>query len=169
MLLDSLFANSGDVIGKYDRSEVVLLDCRPLYNADDDYRLTHHAGYHPKTLEGLLLSPLWSRFWQDAHGKITAALRRRGVSKLLVVCYCKKGRHRSVGVRAQLHHCLEGVDLEFLASKDLCSGRLWRYLCDGAHARCSDCHPCGGPLGELADIVRATALEQWLVFENSLW
>ena len=167
MMLDSLFANSGDVIGKYDRSEVVLLDCRSLYNADHDFRLAHHAGYHPKNLEGLLLSPEWSRFWQDAHGKIIAALQRRNVSKLLVVCYCKKGRHRSVGVRAQLHHCLQAIGMECLASNDLCSGRLWGHMCDGAHARCSDCHPCGGQLGELADCVRVTALEHWLALENS--
>jgi hypothetical protein len=100
MLLDSLFANSGDAIGVYDRSEVVLLDCRPLYNADDDHRLTHNVSYHPKILEGLLMSPSWSRFWQDAHATIAGALHRPDVSKLLIVCYCKKGRHRSVGVRA---------------------------------------------------------------------
>ena len=59
------------------------------------------------------------------------------------------------------------IGMECLASNDLCSGRLWGHMCDGAHARCSDCHPYGGRLGELADCVRVTALEHWLALENS--
>jgi len=131
MLLDSLFANSGHVVSTYERSEILFLDCRPLYNSDHDFRLRKHAGYHPKTLEGLLSSSSWNDFWQNAHEQIVSALQPKDVSKLLVVCYCKKGRHRSVGVRELLHHCLQVIGVKDIASKDLCSGRLWKFCAMG--------------------------------------
>ena len=121
-----------------------------------------------KNLPGLLHSRAWNEFWEDAHDKIVAALQRSDVSKLLVVCYCKKGRHRSVGVRALLHHCLLGAGVERIALNDLCSGRLWKHFCDGAHSRCTECHPRGGQLACLAESVRVDASEQWFAFENSL-
>ena len=66
LLLDSLFANFPEIAGIYDRSEVVLLDCRALRNAEHDWRLTKYAGYHPKNLEGLLDSKAWGDVWREA-------------------------------------------------------------------------------------------------------
>ena len=82
LLLDSLFANFPEIAGIYDRSEVVLLDCRVLRNADHDWRLTKHAGYHPKNLEGLLDSKAWGDVWREAYASVEGALSQEDVSKV---------------------------------------------------------------------------------------
>ena len=166
MLLDSLFANFPELACSYDRSEVVLLDCRALNDGNQDWRLRGHAGYHPKNLAGLLDSSAWNELWHDAYTRVKSVLESGDASKVLVVCYCRVGRHRSVGVRHLMHHCFSAMDFQNVISQDLCSGRLWSRLCDGQHARCVECHPCGLDF-ELAESVRENALRQWLAYDWS--
>ena len=165
MLLDSLFANFPDVLDGYKRSEVVLLDCRALSDGNKDRWLKHHAGYHPKTLAGLVESKAWDGFWHDAHDSIMSALSRAEVSQVLVVCYCRVGRHRSVGARRLLHHCLRGVGLREVQSADLCGDDLWSHLCRGDHANCRQCHPSGHLL-EFKQSIMERAFVQWVAFDG---
>ena len=82
----------------------MLLDCRALNDGNQDWRLRGHAGYHPKNLAGLLDSSAWNEVWHDAYTRVKSVLERGDASKVLVVCYCRVGRHRSVGVRHLMHH-----------------------------------------------------------------
>ena len=165
MRINLMRTNFPDVVDGYKRSEVVLLDCRPLSDSNDDQRPRFHAGYHPKPLAGIVSCNAWDTFWREAHDSITAALARHDVSQVLVVCYCRVGRHRSVGVRYLLHHCLGGVGLQEVYSNDLCGGDLWAHLCHRHHANCRQCHQRGNLL-ELAQNIQEQAMQQGLALDG---
>lgn len=119
----------------------------------------HHTGAHPKHLEQLLKQGNLRGHFQT----IKKWLRNQMASKqmpLYVGIWCKRGKHRSVGLATLVEHCLlkaEGckVEVTHMAAGYFNCGR------QGACIECTGHELCSTEMKQLRDECFCAAAEMW--------
>ena len=91
--------------------------------------------------------PSWRAMWKTCRASVESYLRREGKETLILVPFCKSGRHRSLAnwklmlARALYPH----ISVE---THHLSEGDGWRYTCGG------DCPECRADTPELQKVVQ---------------
>ena len=133
----------------------VLLDAQPFHDPHAG-RLKNHTGMHPENIARVIQHEKFREWILEARDLILDAVRRHtseGRSgPVLVVVYCRSGKHRSVACVQIIRHALQVVeDIECLAVRHL---RLQPKWC-----RVSGCTACVAGVDPEEDRVRKAHLE----------
>ncbi len=118
----------------------VFVDCR-IFHDPDRPRGVNHIGLHPVNIERFVFHTRFEGWLQQTRGRILEAIAGATEAQaptVAVVCYCQKGRHRSVSAATVISHCLRtepavGNATVLVAHK--AADEWHRGTCDG----CQEC------------------------------
>jgi hypothetical protein len=109
------------------------IDCFPFYNPSH----TRHTGENVNILETLFREEMFSPLLAGVKEQLAelVAEDHKG-RKVVFICFCKSGRHRSVAFAAFLRYILQCSGFPTPATMHLSSDRWQDHLC---HKGCRDC------------------------------
>jgi hypothetical protein len=113
-----------------ERTAIVMVDTRMMHDPETG-SLRRHLGFNPHIIKAFVLHPQFRNWVRVAMRKIVVALRTRPEGEVWVVCYCRKGKHRSVAGATVLTHFFQSLrqgpqlGLELHTSAPL----LWPRMC----------------------------------------
>ena len=125
-----------------------------------DRHLRDHLGIHPQNLDHMSKAREWEGLFKEAHRMISERLRREDTEKLLVLVFCRAGRHRSVATGHVLCHNLQ-ADGSIVSLDHLSQGSFWRNTCGG---ECKFCSLEDGKAQSLYDQAMQRYRAQWTSF-----
>ena len=128
-LLDDFKMNHPGLVADYSNDEILFLDCRGVGDPSRDRNLRDHIGTHPQNLEHMSKAREWEVLYRESNRMISEKLRREDTEKLLVLVFCRAGRHRSVATGHVLCHNLQAdgsiVSLEHMSPRILLEAHVW--------------------------------------------
>ena len=97
-----------------DDNSLICVDARPLPNPGDERDLRGHLGTYPKNLEFTLETKEWRNLWERLARTVHKALRSAADGeRLVILTFCKGGKHRGHMLRFLLKRVLEELyDIE---------------------------------------------------------
>lgn len=134
--------------------KIIPIDCRLLRDVTGGDRW--HVGWYPQNVHIFVHHHHFSTWLATAMRTISETLMREagdGVpAEYWVVCYCRKGKHRSVAGTLVLGHLLQAMTVACKVGPDLHTSQrlLWSRMCG-----CPPCQACCRP-----DAKRSAALKQ---------
>ena len=136
ILLDDFKLNHPGLVADYSNNEILFLDCRGVGDPSRDRNLRDHIVIHPQNLDHMSKAREWEGLFNEAHRMITESPRREDTEKLLVLVFCRAGRHRSVATGHVLCNNLQ-ADGSVVSLDHLSQGSFWRNTCGGECKSCS--------------------------------
>ena len=91
-----------------DGDKCMILDCRGFHDPDKSESAGRwHLGMHPKNLQAIVAHPDFEGFLRDVR-QLLAKLDFESEEPVpvTIVCYCRKGAHRSTAMAVILQHVL---------------------------------------------------------------
>lgn len=111
-------------MGGLKQAEVLYLDCKGVGDPARDKQLRDHVGYSPYNLDNMGKSKEWEYMYQEFNRMISERLHSPNAEKVLILTFCKSGRHKSPAsghvLQDRLQH--EGLDVVL---EHLSEGKFW--------------------------------------------
>ena len=160
VLLDDFKQNHPGLVADYSSYEILFLDCRGVGDPSRDRHLRDYLGIHSQNLDHMSKAREWEGLFKEAHRMISERLRREDTEKLLVLVFCRAGRHRSVATGHVLYHNLQ-ADGSIVSLDHLSQGSFCRNTCGG---ECKFCSLEDGKAQSLYDQAMQRYRAQWTSF-----
>lgn len=87
-----------------DGDQCLILDCRGFHDPGKGSRW--HLGLLPQNLQSVVDHRDFPRFLSDVRMNLGKLEMQEQTAPISIVCYCRKGAHRSTAVACILHHIL---------------------------------------------------------------
>ena len=147
---------------------VVTMDCRPFTDPERNRRgSVNHLGFHGSVLIQVAqhrhFRLEFSRLLEDISKAVARYKAQKQTTEgmprlqLHVVCFCKKGRHRSVATAVMLYQALHRCT-DWAMTLRHHSGDDWAKIRYGQGQTCNLCSECRAPRGESAATAHGIAL-----------
>ncbi len=138
---------------------LVILDCRGFADAVEEDRF--HLGSDPAKQKRLSESKQFPSWVKAAKAAITRVAVRQERPPLCIVCFCRKGCHRSVALAILLETTLSALKEEFVIVEDM--DHLSRHVVWGrGHCAFEACQACQGPTaGDVRHAAEACCMRLW--------
>ena len=114
----------------------MILDCRGFHDPGKGSRW--HLGLLPKNLQSVIDHRDFPRFLKDVRMSLSELEKQGQTAPITIVCYCRKGAHRSTAVACILHHILVQTSPYALLP-------IWHLSKDAGVWQsdyCGECHQC---------------------------